>query len=104
MRLKEKNTNRLNQFKAAQNDARLRMTEKHEGIFRKQQIAQSNVQLTRGILSEYRSLKKEEANLRKNEIQSNLEIEKKRAFEDKYNLLTRQSVKSGNISQIREKQ
>ena len=80
------------------------MTEKHEGIFRKQQIAQSNVQLTRGILSEYRSLKKEEANLRKNEIQSNLEIEKKRAFEDKYNLLTRQSVKSGNISQIREKQ
>lgn len=85
-------------------DMSLRIAEKHEAIARKHQLAQSNVNLTRGILSEYRNLKKEEASLRNTEIRANIEMNRRRAVEEKRQLLTRQMVKTGNIHQIREKQ
>lgn len=104
LRMKEKSENRLNNLKAAQLDISHRVAEKHEALARKHQLAQSNVNLTRDILSEYRNLKKEEASLRNTEIRANIEINRRRAVEEKRQLLTRQKVKTGNIHRFREKQ
>jgi len=77
-RIKEKKENRLNQFRAAYTDLVNRMTEKHEAVVKRHNLATSNVQLTRDILKEYRGLKKEEVNLKQADFRSNLEVEKEK--------------------------
>jgi hypothetical protein len=62
--LKSKNENRLSKFRISNQDMTMQMYKRHGEINKKHNIQQSNVEITKGILKEYRSLKREENSLR----------------------------------------